>query len=44
MSCNTLALKSEVGNKIVITHFLGYYGDNSPRPKAAPSDSDYYQP
>ena len=33
-----------VGNKIVITRYLGYDGNNSTRPRAAPLDSDYYQP
>ena len=33
----------KVGNKIVITRYLGYDGDNSTHPWAAPSDSDYYQ-
>ena len=27
-----------------LTRYLGYDGDNSTCPQAAPSDSDYYQP
>ena len=37
-----LLWNGKVGNKIVITFYLGYDGDNSGRPWAAPSDSDYY--
>ena len=33
-----------VGIKIVIMHYLGYDGDNSTHPWAAPSYSNYYQP
>ena len=34
----------KVGNKVVVTHYLGYCGNNSTCPRAAPSYSDYYRP
>ena len=34
----------KVGNKVVVTHYLGYCDDNSTCPRAVPSYSDYYRP